>query len=1415
MAKRKPKPKASRQRRASASRPREPVADLGKPLASDQSSPERTPSFPVVGIGASAGGLEAFSQLLGALPSDTGMAFVLIQHLDPQHESQLPEILSRTTAMPVMSVTHHLSLERDRVYVIPANATMTIDGDTLALTSRSAADRHAPIDDFFRSLARERRERAIGVVLSGTGSDGTIGLGEIKAEGGLAFVQDEKSAKQPGMPHSAAAFADWILAPGEIARELVRISRHPYANAAPPRAVDSAPPEQGAEVRAVLRAVRAVTGVDFSHYKPATLQRRIARRMLLKKIDTVGAYVRHLGQTPPEAQALHDDLLIIVTGFFRNPEGFEALKRSAFPALLKERAAGEPVRVWVPGCATGEEAYSLVICLLEFLEEQDSTLQVQLFGTDLSATAISRARTGSFPARIENEVSPERLRRFFDKKDGRYQINKAIRDRCLFAQQNLTTDPPFSKLDLISCCNVLIYLTTALQERVIPIFHYALKPTGLLKLGASEGVGRFTNLFSPIDRKHKIYAPRPGPSGHVGFGLTATARVAVPAGEPQEAAGWSAGAIEREADRAVLSRHAPAGVVVSSDLEIVQFRGKTGVYLEAPPGVASLSLLRMVRDGLAPSLRRALQEAAHTGAAVKKEGIQIRANGQMQEVGFEVIPIGPADQVKGRHLLVLFFETLGRPRAPVPPTRARESSRGPATVAERRVVHLTHELADARQHLETISEEHAAAIEELRATTEELQSSNEELQSTNEELETAKEELQSANEELTTVNDELQSRNLELGHLSSDLGNLLASIQVPIIMVAMDLGVRRMTPAAERVLNLTPSDLGRPIGHLRLSGDFPALEPLLTSVIESLVEQERELVGRDGRWYSVRVRPYRTVDHKIDGAVVSFVDIDNLRRGLDQARAVVEAVREPLVVLDDDFHVVAANRAFFATYRVRPDEVVRRSLFELGSGQWNIPELRAMLQQVATEGRVVDDFEVAHHFEHIGTRTMLVSARRIPGPSTQPAGILLGVLDATERKRLERVRADQLTHEQSGRAEAEDAIVGRDRFLAVLSHELRTPLNAMLGWVRILRTQKLDEANVAQALEVIERNTLLQARLVEDLLDVSRIVTGTMRLEARPMMVGPVVQSALATMQPTAAAKGVTLDSVIDEDSGAVRGDPARLQQIVWNLIVNGIKFTPSGGQVDVRVARRGATVAIVVRDTGRGIAGQELPGIFNRFGVAHTSTQSQGGMGLGLSIAHHLVQLHGGTLHAESSGLGHGATFTVLLPSVNEGPAEGGGVAEIAAVGLAPGGRSALEGVRILVVDDETDGREMLEAVLVQCGGEVTAVASAQAALEALDRTSFDVLVSDIVMPDQDGYGLIRQVRAREADRGGGIPALALTAYTRIEDREAAISAGFQQHAVKPIEPVEVVAAIVTLIGRGERKGGPPDGAGTGQRQR
>jgi two-component system, chemotaxis family, CheB/CheR fusion protein len=1327
------------------------------------------------------------------------MAFVLVQHLDPTHESMLTQLLSKASAMPIRQARDAVRLQPDHVYVIPPNTDMTVANGILHITPRKRSVQHLPIDHFLRSLAIDQPNRAIGAVLSGSGSDGTLGLTAIKAAGGITFAQDD-SAKYRGMPRSAisAGCADFILSPAQMAKELGRIAGHPYVNGA-----------EGSEVRLgddvsvtdglgkILRTLRSATGADFTGYRSPSVRRRVARRMLVQKIAGFDQYAEYLRNTPGEAQALYDDILIHVTHFFREPKMFAVLTQKVFPAMFKERGADEPIRVWSPGCSTGEEVYSIAIAMLEFLGDRDVP-PIQLFGSDISETTVRKARAGRFTEVIAKDVSPERLRRFFTKIDGGYEIHKRIRDMCVFAQHNLLTDPPFSKVDVISCCNVLIYFSPALQQRIVPIFHYALNPTGVLVLGVAEGVGPFTDLFSAVDKKLKIYRKNPAAPSNARFGIAAPA-LAVPAKAAVSEKRLHGDRpirpdSEKEADRFMLAKYAPAGVVINADGEILHFRGRTGSFLEASPGAANLNLFNMAREGLLFGLREAVGKVRKTSTRVRHEGLRVKSNGQTREVAIEVVPLSTGQ-------LLVLFEDHSRivPPSAVPAKQITLPAKQ-GRAAERGAVALERELNATKAHLRSIIEDREAANEELRAATEEIQSSNEELQSTNEELETATEELQATNEELTTVNDELQSRNVELTQTANDLANVLSSIEIPIVMVGTDMRIRRVTRTVEGPLTVQAGDVGRPIGDLARSGTVEDLEPMLRDVLETLSPREREVRGRNGRWYSLRVRPYRTSDNKIDGVVMSLMDIETMKRALehvtaarDQAEAVIETVREPLVLLDAQLRVLNANQAFYATFQVEAAETEGQLIYELGNGQWDIAALRTLLQEILPRESMVENFEVRHTFPTIGERTMLLNARHVEQPAATSL-VLLAIEDVTGRRRAEAERAEMVEQVRTLLMTAEAANRSKDEFVAVVSHELRTPLTALLGWTRILQTGRLDESATVRAVDVIARNAKLQARLVEDLLDVSSMVTGRLRLALRPMEALLPVQDAVAVMKPVTDAKGVRLVSRLDATAGAIIGDPARIQQIVGNLLSNAIKFTDAGGEVTVRLERRDSVVRISVSDTGRGIEPEELPRLFTPFGQrdAHARGREAAGLGLGLTIVRHLTELHGGSVKAESVGRGHGASFTVDLPLTDRG-------VDKTAVAPTPNATTtalpSLDGIHVLVVEDEEDSRDFLAAALEGCGARVTAVASAKAALETLQREGADVLASDISMPEQTGYDLIREVRKLAVSRGGRIPAMALTAHARAEDRERAIEAGFQMHFPKPIDQLALAAAVLTLF--------------------
>ncbi len=817
--------------------------------------------------------------LLRHLPPKTGMAFVIVQHLDPHHGSQLANLLGKATSMPVTEVTDTTTPQANSVYVQPPNKCVIAKNGKLTLVSRTER-LNVAIDHFFESLAEECGSRGIGIVLSGTGSDGTAGLRAIKAAGGLTFAQSEESAKFDAMPRSAirSGFVDLVLPPDAIAREIRRIADHPYMRRP---LIDAGEAEKEAYRQAddlgrIFLSLKKQIGVDFRAYKESTLIRRIHRRMAVHRIDTLKRYARYLRDNKKEIEALFDDLLINVTRFFRDEKVFRALKTRFLPPLLKKKskARQRELRVWVPGCATGEEVYSLAICILEALGNQISKWRVQIFGTDLSESVVEHARLGIYSSAIEKDVTQARLKRFFVKRDSTYQINRNVRDVCTFARQNIAADPPFSRLDMISCRNVLIYLSPDLHKRCIPQFHYALNVGGLLILGPAETVGLYDELFKLVDKKNKIYtkeastAPRP-----VEFIPQRGLELSRFGARPAAGAGVNFDAdLLRIADRIILSTYAPAAVVVDQNLQVLQFRGRTELFLEHAPGPATFNLIQLARQNLVPDLRATIRRSIKTDKPARTEGAKVALRGKNYEINIQVVPFKTAGSDKS-WFLVIFDETSRRTK----PERLLQSLGKMG--AQREATDLRQELAASKESLQAIIEEHEATNEELKASNEEVESSNEELQSTNEELETAKEELQSTNEELTTLNEELSNRNLEMMQLTNELNNLLASTQMPIVMVDNALTVRRATPAARSAFNILPTDIGRPLSELRHNIDVPDLENILREVIDTLGTRERKVSDKEGRHYSLRVRPYRATDNKIDGAVITLVDIDGEKEG--------------------------------------------------------------------------------------------------------------------------------------------------------------------------------------------------------------------------------------------------------------------------------------------------------------------------------------------------------------------------------------------------------------------------------------------------------------------------------------------------------------------------------------------------------
>jgi two-component system CheB/CheR fusion protein len=920
------------------------------------------------------------------------MAFVVVQHLHPQHASALANLLGKSSRMPVVEAVDGTAVEPDRVYIIPPGAALTISGRVLRLSAREAGPaRHMTIDAFFRSLAADAKNRAVGVVLSGSSSDGALGIREIKAEGGITFAQDEESAGYGAMPRAAAATGavDFVLPPKAIAEELARIARQPYIRL--PEAEAAAPArerraEDGAALGRIFALLQRKAGVDFSVYNRSLVMRRISRRKALHHIEKLDDYARFLLDHPGEAEALQDELLVKSMGFFSEPETFEYLKAVVFPRITAVAGPGAPVRIWIPACATGEEAYSVAIEFLEFLREQKLDMSLQLFATDVSQRAIEKARAGVYLENIAAEVSPQRLGRYFHEAErGGYQVNKALRDFCIFAQHNIAKDPPLSRFDLLCCRNLLASLEPVLHKRVLSVFHYALKPGGFLVLGTLEDAGGLAKLFEPVEKTRGVYARRGAAQFEPpGSELSGTAGPRLPGAQPAPH-----DEIVRAADRVALSRYAPPGVVVDQTFEAVQFRGDTNAFLRPAPGKASLNLLKMLREGLAMEVRSALEHAKHTGRAAIRKNIAMYQGRGMREVDVEVIPLRPGRQEP--YFLVTFRDSTPRPPKP---GRAQAKQRESPQVAQ-----LKRELTRTREYLQSLVEDREAANEQLQTANEEILSNNEELQTINEELETSKEEMQSTNEELLTLNEEMANRNAQLTKLNDDLGNLFTNIHAGIVMVDGDLRLRRFTPVAGRLLNLLPADIGRPITDLSPGIQVEDLGGLIHGVMDSMMPLEREVADRQGRWHSMSIRPYRSSDNRIEGAVLSLVDIDAIKRSLDEVRrardfsqAVIDAVEEPLIVLDRDLRIAMANPAVERVFRVPAEAARGRRLDELAPG---VPRLVELLRATPAEGFREREIEAAG-----AGRTFLATARPVR-PGESDGTILLFLNDITERKRAE------------------------------------------------------------------------------------------------------------------------------------------------------------------------------------------------------------------------------------------------------------------------------------------------------------------------------------------------------------------------------------------------------------------------------
>lgn len=1337
--------------------------------------------FLVVGIGASAGGITALKQFFSRVTADSGVAYVVILHLSPQHVSNLAAVLQSETKVPVTQITESVKIQPDHVFVIPPTKYLTIQNGYIELVEPvRLRGGHTSIDLFFRSLADAYHKDAVAIILSGTGADGTLGLGRVKENGGFAIAQDPSETEYDGMPRSAidTGLVDLILPAAEMPDKLRSLSEgarllrmHEEEEERPSQDLDFGP------IREILAAVRQHTGHDFSQYKRPTLLRRIARRQQVHELTDMAAYLGFLREHPDEISALLRDLLITVTDFFRDHDAFEALEQEVVPKLFEGKGANDVVRVWVVGCATGEEAYSIAILLSEHAARLAQPPRIQIFATDIDESAIAEARECRYPQTIALDVSPERLRQFFIKDDDEYRVKKEIRELILFAAHNVLRDPPFSKLDLISCRNLLIYLNRDMHERVLSTFHFALLPERYLFLGSSESAEGAPSLFLTADKRHHIYTRR----------AVIAPMQATPA--PSRVREWNVRAPEMpnadtakitsygELHQRVVEQIAPPSCLVNEEYDIVHMSEHAGRFLRFRGGEPSRNLLEIVHPGMQLDLRTLLLAAkARTNdadGAAESRRVRVEIEGKEYVVDVSARRVGATPAQATGFFLVIFDEVTAA-------AAASADQQGGDGARLEIVAQLEEELRRTRDQLHLTVEQYETSTEELKASNEELQAINEELRSTTEELETSKEELESLNEELTTVNHELREKIEELGRVNSDLQNLMSSTDIGTVFLDRGLQIKRYTMRAQELFNITPVDIGRPLEHFTNKLDYQALTQDAETVLQTLQSREREVHSNDGRWYLARLLPYRTLEDKIDGVVLNFVDItdhkhaEELRRQtahLQEQSQILGLANVFIRTIDD--HIELWNTGCEQLYGYAKEESLGRVAHELLATEFPQPlaEIKARLFSTGSwDGELIN---VTRAGERIFVASRWILYRNEDG---EPSAILEADHDITARKRAE----DELRQ----------ADQYKDQFLASLAHELRNPLAAILSSLELLNdSEEGDHETMQLARGVMDRQLRHLMRLVDDLLDLERLRRGKITLHKERLEITAAVSAALETARSLLEPHKQALSVSTPPAPFYINADRVRFTQILTNLLDNAAKYTAAGGRIELTVEAQGEQAVIRVRDTGIGISTEALPSIFDFFVQEQPSSESnRRGIGVGLALCRQLVELHEGAIEARSAGRGKGSEFIVRLPLAP---------APLAAIPAEP--VAADQPVdpptprRVLVIDDERDVADLLANLLRRSGHEVWTAYSGQSGIDAAVELKPDAALVDIAMPDLDGYEVARQLRVRLP----GILLIAITGLVQEPDRVRARQAGFDYHLAKPATVQQIEEIFAKTAGR------------------
>ena len=1404
--------------------------------AKEDNAAKKTNPFTVVAIGASAGGLEAITELLKNLSPTTGMAFIYVQHLSPDHKSMLSSILSKTTQMQVQDIDDMEKMIPDNVYVIPYNKGIEVTDGHIKLIPRTKGGPAISIDILFSSLAETHKENVIGVILSGSAHDGTIGLRDIKLAGGVTFAQDD-SARFASMPDSAIAdgMVDYVMSPAEIGIELTRMSKNPLKI----RGINKKTTTidfgtNNPDLKNIVQYLHSKKNVDFSHYKTNTINRRIQRRMLINKLKTLKQYNDLLVSDVAESDFLYQDLLINVTDFFRDTDAFLLLKSTILPGLMKTKEAGETLRLWVAACATGEEVYSIAMLLFEIKEEIKSDILFQIFASDLSVEAIAIARTGEYTATQLSKVSPERLERFFTKFKNKYRIVKAIRDVCVFAHHNILNDPPFSRMDFISCRNMLIYLDITAQKKVMATFHYALNDGGCLMLGKSETVGTSAQFFTTIDKKFKFYSRKKNTTlRSIPILSSRNIQILMPNKNnspkvPFKKTPLSAsGNLSQAFDQVLLENHVPASVIINYDLDILQFRGSTALYLQHSPGKASFNILKMVSIEITFELRNAIHHAIKTQKPVRKMGIEMNRDlkdNSVQIVNIEVIPLAFEDE---EPLLIVIFTGQQQMESEVDPKKVQQKN---SIAKDRRIQKLEEELTCARADMGAITHDQETANEELQSANEEIVSSNEELQSLNEELETSKEEIESTNEELTTSNHELQARIQQVEELNNYNEAILSTVHEPVLVLDKDIKIKSANKSFYKTFQVTEAEsIGKSLFKLGNSQwNIPKLRELLEEIVpknNSFYDFEVEHVFPTIGTKVMVLNAHKILQQSIDEELIVLTIVDNteIRRLSTELQArekkalekELEIEKKAFKLIEDSnkrYNMMLMQSPFAFAIMKGKDLIVtlaNDSIKEIwGKGKHVegkpileiLPELKSgpipkILDDVYTTGIPFEGYEILIPIVH-NNKLKDVYFNFVYQPYLEAdesiSGITIIAYEVTDHHN---VKAELIA--SKGLAEhktvvAEEALKFKQQFLSNMSHEIRTPMNSIVGFTNVILKTELN-GKQKEYIDAIKKSGESLIILINDILDLAKVDAGKMTFSSKPFSLDECVLDIFNLFEPKCIEKNIEFTRNYDASIPKfLLGDGVRLRQIILNLISNAIKFTPHGKiNLSIQVITDNAkeiAIEFIVSDTGIGIPENRLSHIFNNFEQASEEiSKNYGGTGLGLAIVKQLVEFQGGSLIVKSK-VGEGSTFGFQMnfsktsEIIPEEPA------------LIVKTRNETNIIKVLVAEDIALNQMLIKLILADFGFECEIAENGKVVIEKLKESKYDVILMDLQMPEMNGFEATDYIRNT---MNLSIPIIALTADVTSIDIDKSKKVGMNDYISKPIDEELLYRKIISQVNK------------------